>query len=159
LPSGLRQAILNSNDKQPTHETINRLMTTLRFTPHIDPRGSLLPLDFRALPLDPKRVFLITKVPPGTVRGGHGPGTGKQLLVATGGPVQIVVQRGSGQRDYVDLCSAGEACLLETGDVAWIRYCAAESALLVLSDTPYDPMGYVYSDAVPTNLEWHESFP
>lgn len=133
-------------------------MTKLRFHSHKDPRGSLLPLDLQELPLVPRRIFFVTDVPPGTIRAGHGPARGSQLLIGTSGLIKVIIQRATGDQEKVALGETGEACLLQKGDVAWIRYCTADAQLCVLSDMPFDPDEYVYSDSPPTSDDWVELF-
>ncbi|MEX0828282.1 MAG: WxcM-like domain-containing protein, partial [Haliea sp.] len=55
-----------------------------------DERGSLLPLDWESLPFEPRRIFTVSCVPAGTVRGGHGHRTCAQLLVAIAGEIEVL---------------------------------------------------------------------
>ncbi|MDQ1381594.1 MAG: hypothetical protein QOJ71_2313, partial [Actinomycetota bacterium] len=56
-------------------------VTFVSLVSNVEERGSLLAIDFDALPFTVRRVFMITDVPPGTKRGGHRHRSGAQVLV------------------------------------------------------------------------------
>jgi dTDP-4-dehydrorhamnose 3,5-epimerase-like enzyme len=109
---------------------------------HEDERGALLPIDFDRLPFSPRRVFTVTGVPAGTVRGEHGHRSGRQLLICLQGRIDILLRRGRGQAQLT-LEPTGPGLLI--GPYVWCRqtYVVENSALLVLASEPYDPDSYV----------------
>lgn len=117
-------------------------------------RGTLLAIDFEGLPFTPMRVFVVNAVPPGTVRGGHGPMRGRQILVNLGGPLALIVDPKGSPRTYIGVDAPGVCAVLLAGDVAWQRYDAGNRGLLVLCDSQYDPEDYVKGDSEPGEEEW-----
>ena len=54
-----------------------------------DKRGTLFPIDFDNLPFVPKRIFYISNVPNGTIRGGHGHKNCKQVFICLNGEINV----------------------------------------------------------------------
>lgn len=106
-----------------------------------DARGTLLPLDFDALPFEPRRVFFVHDVPAGVVRGAHAHRRARQLLVRIAGVVDVEL-RAEGQSARVVLDRSDAALLLEPGVWAAQTYRDAGSSLLVLASEPFDPESY-----------------
>lgn len=110
-----------------------------------DDRGVLQAIELAALPFAPKRCVIISDVPPGTVRGGHGHRTGQQWLVALSGEIEV--------RYLVDgeeltrLLRRGEPGFhLRAGMIAWQTYRSPGSQLLVLASNAYSPEDYIYPE-------------
>lgn len=76
-----------------------------------DERGSLLPLEWESLPFEPRRIFTVSDMPAGTVRGGRGHQTCTQLLVAVAGQIEVQLARG-GERWAVLLTLDSPALLV-----------------------------------------------
>ena len=109
---------------------------------HSDERGNLLPLDFDRLPFTPRRVFTVTGVPVGSIRGEHGHRSGEQLLVCLQGKIDLLLRKGH-EEATTALTPAGPGLLLGAG--VWCRqtYLVSNSVLLVLASEPYDPESYI----------------
>lgn len=114
----------------------------LPFPAHVDPRGSLVELDFRQLPFVPRRIFLVAGAVAGTSRGGHAHKHGQQLLVCVSGTVEVETVHLGGREVHV-LESPTRALLVP--ERVWSRqiFREAGSRLLVLASHPYDPDSYV----------------
>jgi dTDP-4-dehydrorhamnose 3,5-epimerase-like enzyme len=111
--------------------------------PRIDQRrGTLLPFDFEALPFNPRRVFVVKGVPPGTVRGRHAHRRGQQLLVRLTGEIRVELRRG-GNSKTIPLTSSDVGLLIPAGVWAAQTYVTPDSVLLVLCSEPYDAATYV----------------
>lgn len=54
-----------------------------------DHRGDLVPLEFPILPFEVKRLFMITNVPPGEIRGGHSHYKCHQFFICLRGKIKI----------------------------------------------------------------------
>jgi hypothetical protein len=123
-------------------DILGSLVRRLCFPAHEDARGSLLPLEFAALPFRPQRAFVTRAAGAGTERGGHAHRTFRQLLVSLAGAVDIEVAHGD-RNARVRLEGSGQALLIEP--MVWSRqiFVSADAQLLVLADRPYDPAGYV----------------
>ena len=109
---------------------------------HSDERGNLLPLDFDRLPFMPRRVFTVTGVPAGSIRGEHGHRSGEQLLICLQGKIDLLLRKGD-EDATTALNPAGPGLLLGAG--VWCRqtYLVSNSVLLVLASEPYDPESYM----------------
>ncbi|MBD9404366.1 FdtA/QdtA family cupin domain-containing protein [Acidovorax sp. ACV02] len=109
---------------------------------HADERGNLLSIDFDDLPFRPRRVFTVTNVPAGAIRGEHGHRTGQQLLICLQGKIELVLRTGPEEVNTA-LIPSGPGLLLGSG--VWCRqtYVASDSVLLVMASEKYDPASYV----------------
>lgn len=108
----------------------------------VDDRGALVPLAFTDLDLPVARAFAVT-APGGTVRGGHAHLRSRQLLLRIRGVIRVELRTASGV-DIVDLDEEAPALLIEPGVWANQTYLGDDAALVVFSDTAYDPDDYVY---------------
>lgn len=108
-----------------------------------DVRGQLSAAQFPGdLPFCPRRVFIVSRSPAGTERGGHAHRSCHQLLIATAG--EIVVEydddEGTGTATLT-LATAG----LHIPPLVWAKqtYVTDGSSLLVLASHEYDVDDYV----------------
>ena len=109
--------------------------------PHVDDRGRLVEFDFADLPFAVRRVFAVTDVPAGTLRGGHRHRRGTQVLFCTTGRVDVELRLGEAWADVVLTPDTGGLCI-RAGVWALQRYVVEGSTLLVLASDPYDPASY-----------------
>ena len=109
---------------------------------HADPRGSLLPFEFDQMPLVPRRAFVITDVPAGTIRGGHAHRSGTQWLVCLQGRIEIVM-RYLGEQVTLLLEPSKFGLLFGPGVWCQQTYLDAGSVLLAFSSEAYDPDTYL----------------
>ena len=137
------------SDDRPVAESLSEIEALLggqaklfRLPEHVDPRGSLRPLEFGGQPFRPERLFVVRDVPTGTSRGGHAHATCRQLLIALAG--EIMVELRHAQEEAKVLLSAGERALLIEPPV-WSRqtYVGPGAILLVLASEPYDEDSYL----------------
>jgi hypothetical protein len=108
----------------------------------VEPRGSLLPFDFAPLPFSPRRAFVVRHVPPGTTRGGHARRASPQLRVLLSGTIALEVRR-AGAADPITQDDSCTGRLIPPGVWSSRTCLTADAALLVLSDEPCDPSGYL----------------
>ena len=107
-----------------------------------DERGLLLPFQFDQMPFEPVRVFAVSNVPAGTVRGGHAHRSGRQLLVCLQGHIGILM-RHRDQEARLALEPSGFGLVLEAGVWCQQTYLVEGTVLLAFADTPYDPASYL----------------
>lgn len=114
---------------------------------HAESRGTLLPLDFDALPFVPRRCFTVSGAPAGTVRGGHAHRCGQQLLICVQGRIEVDMRHGDDHAREV-LEPNGPGLLI--GPLVWARqgYLLPGSVLLVLASEPFDPASYIEDGAL-----------
>lgn len=108
-----------------------------------DTRGDLAVLEFDdTLPFQPRRMFTVSRVPPGEVRGLHAHRSIAQLLVCVRGSLQVLVDDGV-RRATLELRHQGKALLVEPR--VWGAQLAFSrgAVLIVLASAPYDRADYV----------------
>jgi len=106
-----------------------------------DERGSLLPIEFNNLPFDPKRIFIVNKVPKGIVRGNHSHHKTKQLIICINGSVDVILHDGVDETSYH--LNKNETILIP--ELIWDsqRFLEDDSEILVLCSTTYDLNDYI----------------
>lgn len=116
---------------------------------HFDDRGSLIEIDFNAIPFLPVRSFVVRPAESGTVRGGHAHIQAEQLLICLAGRVIVDIlspdERGKTQ---FELDANGAGLWLRSGTWSQQTFHSAESCLLVFSDLPYDAEDYLFDKPV-----------
>jgi len=111
-----------------------------------DPRGRLVHAQFGgALPFVPTRVYMISGVPAGAVRGGHAHRLCEQVLVCASGAVTVELHDGKVRSQVVlDDPTIG----LHMKRLVWgvqSRF-SAGAVLMVLASHAYDPEDYVRTE-------------
>jgi dTDP-4-dehydrorhamnose 3,5-epimerase-like enzyme len=100
-----------------------------------------MPVEFEQMPFVPRRVFTVSNVSAGTVRGGHGHRFGRQLLFCLEGRIEIEL-RYSSQAAQMLLKPDGCGLLFEPGVWCQQRYLQTHTVMLALASEPYDPTSY-----------------
>ena len=109
-----------------------------------DPRGLLVPVEFsQFVPFVVKRMFWITDVPAGGVRGGHAHMHCHQFAICQSGLIAIDAFNGEATRT-VELM-AGQALHICPGLFTTERFLTNGSILSVLCDRPYDATDYLFT--------------
>jgi hypothetical protein len=72
-----------------------------RFPAIADGRGHLTVAEFGAMPFPVRRVFFISEVPPGEIRGGHAQISCMELLLPVRGSVVVTVDDGRRRQDIL----------------------------------------------------------
>jgi dTDP-4-dehydrorhamnose 3,5-epimerase-like enzyme len=142
-PSVARAAELPRNAPDADRTEVARFddVTSVALVPKLDERGTLLEVDFGALPFTVRRVFIITDVPPGTKRGGHRHRSGAQVLVCISGRIEVELRRAAAHT-AVTLTPGAGGLYVPAGIWAAQRYLEDGSALVVLASDPFDPTNY-----------------
>jgi dTDP-4-dehydrorhamnose 3,5-epimerase-like enzyme len=106
-------------------------------------RGLLVPVEFSEfVPFAVKRMFWISDVPAGGVRGGHAHKHCHQFAICITGRVAIEAFDGRTKRT-IEL-AAGQALHIKPGIFTTERFIVPASILSVLCDRPYEPTDYLY---------------
>lgn len=123
------------------HSFFQGRVTLMHFEGIGDSRGVLVPIDFAALDFSPVRSFLVNGKA-GVARGGHAHRRGAQLLLRISGEIQIDLSL-HGEERSITLGPNANAMMLFAP--VWSRqtYLGDSPALLVFSDQPFDPSGYL----------------
>ncbi len=111
---------------------------------HQEGRGSLSVLEYKNLKFLPKRMYYISGVPKGEIRGKHGHKKDKQYLICIEGKLEVTT---------IDRKNKKTTTLLNKGEMYYIdkmtwgeqKYITGKEILLVLCSTNYDPKDYIYN--------------
>jgi acetyltransferase-like isoleucine patch superfamily enzyme len=113
-----------------------------RFQDCSDARGRLVVAEKANLPFLPKRFFLVDRVAPTGVRGGHCHRTGHQFMIAAAGEMKIALDDG---RNAHVICLNDPRLGLYVPPMVWsVQFGhAPHAALLVMASGEYDPADYI----------------
>lgn len=109
----------------------------LSFPEFIEPRGSLIPFEFDALPFVPQRAYLVTATK-GAIRGGHAHIVEEEIFFVPHGSVTVVVNDGSGDTDIL-VDSKKKGVFVRTGCWHELKNFSPDAVVLALSSTKYLP--------------------
>ena len=112
-------------------------------------KGALGVLEFRDLPFEAKRIYWISHVPSGAIRGLHAHKSLSQLLILVSGGLKIILDNGQ-ERQEIKLSGAGDAILLQPGLWREIFDFDEGTVALIVCDQDYDESDYIreYSDFI-----------
>lgn len=117
----------------------------IRLEGHADSRGSLAVANIPAqVPFDVKRLFIVSNVPPNSIRGNHAHRTCHQFLICVNGSCTVTLDDGS-SRVSVKLSSSTEG--MHVAPLVWGTQhdYSPGAALLVLASEAYDHSEYIRS--------------
>lgn len=122
-----------------------------KFEPFLDTRGSLLPIEFNALPFEPKRIFLVSNVPTGTIRGEHAHYETEQFLLCVDGSIEVILH--DGEKEYNFILKKNEGLLVPK--LVWDaqKFLENESKLLVFCSTNYNEQDYIFDFDIYSNVK------
>ena len=107
-----------------------------------DPNGCLGVIEFESLDFVPQRIYWLSNIPQGGLRGRHAHKTLKQLFVLMHGTLSVEIFHGSRKTIY-ELGSQGESLAISPGLWRNIRDASPDAVLLVLCDQSYDEEDYI----------------
>ena len=115
----------------------------IRFKVMKDDRGSLIPIEACVdLPFEIKRVYYITDVPTGVVRGGHAHKNLMQVLVCVKGSVKINIDNGEEKETFI-LSNNSTALFMDS--LVWCEMLefTDDAVVLALVSEHYDKLDYI----------------
>jgi hypothetical protein len=108
-----------------------------------DARGVLVPVEFeKVVPFSVRRLFWLSEVPAGGVRGGHAHRRCQQFLICMSGLVAVEVFDGDAER-IIEL-GFGQALHIRSGLFSTERFPKEGGLLAVLCDRPYEADDYLF---------------
>lgn len=112
------------------------------YEPYVDSRGWLTPIEFKTLPFEPKRIFIVSKVPPGIIRGEHSHFETKQYLICLDGEIEVIIHDGIEEKRT--LLKQNESILIP--ELIWDsqKFISEDSKLLVICSTEYSKDDYIF---------------
>lgn len=90
---------------------------------------------------DAKRIFYVTGVPKGTVRGYHAHKKDKQLLICIKGAVKVTLDSGASPSEFY--LEEGKSLFMDTLIWGTQEYMTGDDILLVLCSEEHDPDEYI----------------
>jgi len=112
-----------------------------------DPRGNLSVVEqFRDVPFDIARAFLMYDVPGGEIRGGHAYKQSQEFIIALSGSFDVVIDEG-GHKHVHSLNRSYYGLYVPNGVWRHMENFSTNSLALVLSSTHYDETDYLYDHA------------
>lgn len=113
----------------------------LNFRSHSDNRGSLTPINIKDLPFEAKRIFYVSGVPEGDVRGKHAHKTNKQILVCVSGSIEVSLDDGDKVQSYI----LNENDGIFVDQLIWDeqKYLTGNDILLSICSNEYDESDYI----------------
>ena len=108
-----------------------------------DDRGSLYPFEFKNLPFQPKRCFIVSDTPKGVRRGDHAHYKTEQYLVCLKGQIDVGIINSEGEKVYT--LNPMDAVLVPKLCWDYQIFKTGEDLLIVLASTNYDKDDYIES--------------
>jgi dTDP-4-dehydrorhamnose 3,5-epimerase-like enzyme len=115
----------------------------IEITTLTDARGCLSVAE-KGVPFRIKRVFYTYKVPPGTVRGGHGHKQTTVALIAVAGICAVNGRTAAGSDWKFRLSNPSECLVIEPGEWHQMQFEEPGTVLLCLASEEYDADDYFY---------------
>lgn len=104
--------------------------------------GDLSVFDFDSLPMTPKRIFSVYKVPEGFIRGNHAHHTCEQILICMKGELTVKLDDGFKTREVI-LVSPKK--ILYIPALIWCEiHFSVDSSLLVIANKKYHALDYIH---------------
>jgi hypothetical protein len=104
----------------------------------VDPRGSLLAVEFAEVPFPVRRLFFVTGPPGGADRGDHRVPCGEAVVLISGTATFEVTSADGATTQELLLDEHGQTVVLVTGDHVRYHLQDEHSRVLVLAEEPYD---------------------
>jgi UDP-2-acetamido-3-amino-2,3-dideoxy-glucuronate N-acetyltransferase len=107
-----------------------------------DHRGSLFPLNFKDIPFEVKRLFLIKDVPKNCIRGNHAHYVTEQYLICTKGEIEVSLHDGKSE----EICKLIPMQCVHVKNLIWDyqKFNTGDDELLVLASTEYNEKDYIH---------------
>lgn len=119
----------------------------IQFPQRVDERGVLtFGEGSLQIPFAVQRIFWITDVPAGQMRGGHAHRTCHEVVVAIGGSFEIEVSDARVSRVFC-LSDPSKGLLIPAGVWCELRHFAPGTVCLVAASQAYDAQGYIHDHA------------
>jgi len=103
--------------------------------------GTLIPFEILNLPFQPKRIFTVTDIPKGSIRGRHAHYETQQIIICIKGIIIVYLDDGTDVSEYV--LEEGESVFVDRMVWDTQKYVTGEDVMLVLSSTHYNTEDYI----------------
>jgi len=113
----------------------------LKLKPFEDEKGSLIPIEFKDVPFEVKRLFLIKNVPRYSIRGEHAHFKTKQLLICLKGHIEIFTHDGKTLSN--NIIKENETFFIDRLIWDYQQFLTNDCEMLVLCSTNYILEDYI----------------
>jgi len=103
--------------------------------------GFLIPINFRTLPYNPKRLFIIKNKYAGAIRGKHAHKIDKQILLVLNGKIKLSYENFKNKDSFI--LSFGETYISREYEWLEIEMFEENSIVLVICSIEYDESEYI----------------
>lgn len=106
--------------------------------------GELFPIPFKELPFIPKRIFFVSDVPAGAIRGGHAHYKTQQYIICIKGIIRVLLFDGTEKKEFV--LKEGHGTLIDK--LIWDsqQFMTGSDVLLVLASTEFNEVDYIKTE-------------
>jgi len=106
-----------------------------------DTDGCLLPIEFKDLNFDVKRIFVVNNTPINQIRGNHAHHVTKQLIVCLNGGVEVVLHDGIKESSFIIYKNE----YVYVPELVWDyqKFLSDNSEILVICSTEYNQDDYI----------------
>jgi len=105
-------------------------------------KGLLVPIEFKNLPFEPKRIFFVTNVPKNVERGNHAHYSTQQILICIKGKIEVKLYDGKIRKSII--INEGESVFVDKFIWDSQIFLTGNDTLLVLCSTEYDINDYIF---------------
>lgn len=114
----------------------------IKFKVFSDCDGDLIPIEFANFSLFKiKRIFTVSNVPKGEIRGNHAHYKTKQFLICISGKIQVFLDNGNYQQEII--IEKGEGVFVDKFIWDYQKFLTGKDFMLVLCSTKYDKLDYI----------------
>ena len=104
--------------------------------------GELLPINFKDIPFKPKRVFVVSGVPSGTIRGRHAHKKTKQVIICLSGVLKIKLVKTDGSHS-IHFLDKNEYLFHDKMEWGVVTFVEEDTIMLSICSTKYDRSDYI----------------
>ena len=117
-----------------------------QFPDFVDSRGQLSVADLATMPFTVRRVFFISGVPAGEMRGNHAQKTGKEILLALSGSIVATIEDGRSKQE-IALNEGNIGLFMQPKIWCALSQFSAGAILAVFASHPYDRADQIHDFA------------
>jgi dTDP-4-dehydrorhamnose 3,5-epimerase-like enzyme len=103
--------------------------------------GFLIPFEFKDLPFQPKRIFIVTDVPKMSIRGEHAHYNTQQILICIKG--EILVSLDYGFKYEEKILKSGETIFIDKMVWDYQKFITGHEVMCVIASTYYELSDYI----------------
>ena len=103
--------------------------------------GTLIPFEFFNMPFEPKRIYMVTGIPKGAIRGEHAHHETQQILICAKGQIIVYLDNGSKVDEFI--LNEGDFVFMDKLVWDYQKFMTDDDVMVVISSTHYDISDYI----------------